>query len=243
MSSINGLYIAASGLSASMAELDQAGFNLANASTPGFKRFEELTQTLGSRTSPFKYASVPLGPVLSMQSGSAAHTGNPLDVYLTGQAFMAVQKPDGGEAYTRDGQLSEQAAAQPGFVTLYAASMPLLDSNGTPFMLPPGDISIAQDGTVSVAGAPYGQIKLADSTGQHLIPMGDLLYATASGQPLPADPSAGVIQGAMEVGASESITDMMSVLKIGQRYQNLMSAIHDIENNMSQAIKTYSLNA
>ena len=111
------------GLSRQMAlgrELDVIANNMANVTTNGFKartaRFNEFVMPVASAES-FKPADRPLsyvidkGTPLDLSQGAIETTGNPLDVALRGDNFLAVQTP-GGERYTRDGSLAINAQGQ-----------------------------------------------------------------------------------------------------------------------------------
>ena len=78
-----------------------------------------------------------------MSQGSVEHTGNPLDVAIDGNGFLAVQTPR-GERYTRNGSLQINATGQ--LVT--SEGYPVLGDGG-PITLQPNDraVSISRDGT------------------------------------------------------------------------------------------------
>ncbi len=76
---MNGLFLAASGAASQVQALDISAYNLANASTPGFRRFELEAQAVSSAPSPYEYAAVPASaPPLDMSQGPLRETGNPL---------------------------------------------------------------------------------------------------------------------------------------------------------------------
>ncbi len=239
---MNDLYVAAAGMASAMAALEAAGFNLANASTPGFVRFEPLTETVRGGPSPFQYASAPPDAVLSLHPSGPEVTGNPLDIYINGSAFMALRSSTSGEVYTRNGELSLQADAQ-GTLGLYAAGLPVLGQDGQPIVVASSDVEIGTDGTVLADGKQQGRIKLVDPAGDRMVPMGNLTYATASGLPLPPTQNGSVTPEALEMPDVNTVTDMLRVLDVGQRYENLMSAVHSMEQNMQQATQVYTLNA
>jgi flagellar basal-body rod protein FlgF len=73
-------------------------------------------------------------------------TGNELDVAIAGEGFIAVQTPDGGEAYTRAGDFQLSAFGE----LLTGGGLPVL-GNGGPIAIPPNQkIEIGADGTISV---------------------------------------------------------------------------------------------
>ena len=81
-------------------------------------------------------------------------TENPLDFAIQqGNGFFRVETPD-GERYTRDGRFLRDADNN--LVTIEGFSV--LDDAGQPINLPDGDVSLAQDGTISVNGEEVAQL-------------------------------------------------------------------------------------
>ncbi len=127
--------------------------NLANVSTTGF------------RADLHSFSAVPVdGPGIESRvnavvgsygtdfaKGPIATTGRDLDVAVQGEGFIAVQAPDGTEAYTRAGDLRVEAG---GLLSTGAGHLVLGD--GGPVAIPPnGSLLIGRDGTISVQ--PLGQ--------------------------------------------------------------------------------------
>src|SRR5262249_13698381 len=98
-------------------EVDVGAHNVANPNTTGFKAnaasFEEYLMPV-ARAGNFKGADQRLsyvqdrGTWLDLAQGALQQTGNPLDVAIDGEAFLAVQTPR-GERYTRNGALQLNA--------------------------------------------------------------------------------------------------------------------------------------
>jgi flagellar basal-body rod protein FlgF len=240
---MNGLYVAASGLAAEMAKLGGESSNLANIWTPGFRRFEIIAQAGKSGSSPYQYATTPSEPVLAAMPGPSQDTGDPLDIYVSGDAYLAVQNQNGDELYTRDGALRVAPTADdPNMGTLYAADRPLLKDDGTQFLLPKGGITISPNGIVSVGTVSYGKIKLVDPAGERMVAAGGSLYRTASGNALPISDQAGVRQGFLEMSSGNVVGDMVSVLESARQYENSLSAFHMIDENWNQANQALALN-
>ena len=81
-----------------------------------------------------------------MSQGPIEHTGNPLDVAIDGNGFLAVQTPR-GERYTRNGALQINATGE--LVTSDGYQV-LGDGGPITFQPTDRDISISPDGTISV---------------------------------------------------------------------------------------------
>ena len=74
-------------------------------------------------------------------------TGRDLDVAVNGDGWIAVQGPDGKEAYTRAGDLKVDPTGQ----LMTATGQPVLSDGGAPINIPPyTSIFFARDGSISV---------------------------------------------------------------------------------------------
>lgn len=108
------IYLAMSAARQMMNGQAAAAHNLANANTTGFK-----ADYAAYRAMPLfgeGYASRVFAleerPGIDFSSGALDATGNELDIALMGEGFIAVQAPDGSEAYTRAGALQLDALGQ-----------------------------------------------------------------------------------------------------------------------------------
>ena len=94
-----------------------------------------------------------------MTAGNLEATGNPLDVGIEGGGFFAIQTAR-GTRYTRNGSFHVSSTG----LLVTAAGDPVLGdlalrAKGV-INVPPGAVSIAADGTLSVNGAVAGSIQL-----------------------------------------------------------------------------------
>jgi len=174
---IRALFSAASGLNAQQLETDVIANNIANVSTPGFKRdrlnFEDLLyQTFrdaGSETVAGQQIPTglkvglgvrPLSTEKIFMNGSMQTTENPLDLGIMGDGFFVVQLPDGSEAYTRDGAFKLDSNGQ------VVTSAGNLLSPAISIAAEAVQITISQDGNVSTTSPDgtsqtVGQVQLA----------------------------------------------------------------------------------
>src|SRR6185312_11580220 len=127
--------------------------NLANATTTGFKSELDAFGSLPVQGpgSPTRINAVAQSLGRDDSQGALQQTGRALDVAVRGSGWIAVQAPDGSEAYTRAGNLQLTAD---GTLT-DAAGNPVL-GNGGPISIPDSaQIVIGNDGTIS--SVPLGQ--------------------------------------------------------------------------------------
>lgn len=235
---MNGLYLAASGAASMLGGLSAIADNLANLSTPGFRRLLNEVEAVTGGGTPYQYALGSQTPVIDTAQGALRATNNPMDVAITGSAFLSVQTPN-GDFYTRNGTLAVQPDG-----TLTAAGYPVLNATGGTIQIKaPGSLVIGGDGSVSLNGAPVGQIAMVEAAGTQMAPLGASLYRTASGEILPPAASSQIHQGFLEGSTGSEITEVTSMLGMMRSYESSMKAIHEIDSSQSQAIQALTLHA
>jgi len=174
---IRALYTAASGMSAQQTNLDTVANNLANSSTTGFRRrnlqfedmmYQNLVAPGAAQTTATTQAGLQIGlgtrpvstAVINTQ-GDFNHTGNPLDLAISGAGFFQITRVDGTTAYTRDGNFNTNQQGQ-----LTTANGDLVTPTIT---IPPNatNVTISQYGVVTATipgqtvATTLGQIQLA----------------------------------------------------------------------------------
>ena len=166
-----GLYLSATGIMTSSHRQDVVANNLANSESVGFKRDvptfrERLTEAAESRKPGMSNKMLEMlgGGILAMptrvdsRQGEIEPTGNPLDVAIEGDGYFAVI--DKGESrLTRNGQFAVNRKGE--LILSNEDGQSVLDPKGKPIVLAPGlPTSIANDGTITQAGQPVGQVGL-----------------------------------------------------------------------------------
>lgn len=127
------LYSGVAGLRAHQTKMDVVGNNIANVNTYAYKSqrvtFRDMYyQTIRSSSEGVNATQLGYGSqvgsidTLQVQAGYAP-TDRPMDVYIDGEGFIAVENPNGGEMYTRIGALSFMPDGKGG-------SYKLVDVNG-----------------------------------------------------------------------------------------------------------------
>ena len=147
------LYVGMSGAIATLRAQTANSHNLANAGTVGFRAGLGAAQAInvaGPGVQSRANSQLSDNGWDSAQ-GSLMQTGEQLDIALKGDNWLAVQAPDGSEAYTRAGDLRLDANGQ-----LRTSSGLAVLGDGGPLSLPPStSISIGNDGTITAV--PQGQ--------------------------------------------------------------------------------------
>ena len=134
--------------------------NLANINTTGFRADLSAFESQNVEGPGFKSRAIgaKLDSGFSTMQGSVLTSGNPLDIAIQGEGWIAVQAVDGTEAYTRAGDLRIDPSGE-----LRNASGRTVLGDGGPILIPPNtSVTIAANGEVSVI--PNGTSVTKDGT-------------------------------------------------------------------------------
>lgn len=231
--------------------MQQAGtaHNLANASTIGFKAQEHrfrAVPVLGEGM-PTRAFTVDASVADVFDEGPLMFTGRALDVAVQGQGWLAVQLPDGTEAYTRAGSLDVDVTG----LLQTKSGYPVLGDGG-PINVPPDNrVEIAPDGTVSVVpsfGTPnnanaVGRLKLVNPPEADLVRGADGLFRLRDGQPAPADAGVRVASGTLE-GSNVNVTDaMINLISLSRQFEMQIKMLQTADTNAQRADQLLSLSA
>jgi len=140
---------------ASERRLEAASANVANVSTPGYKRQVTFADLVGASDAlDADTVDTLLTRVRAdMTQGKLAATGNPLDIAISGDGMFALR--DGNYVvYSRQGQFH---LAADGTVTT-TRGLALQQADGGDLVLDHPAVTIAADGTVTDAGQAVGKI-------------------------------------------------------------------------------------
>jgi flagellar basal-body rod protein FlgF len=239
----SGLYVTLSGQISLEKRLKTVASNIANMNTIGYRgdgvRFEAQLAKAGDSTVAFAGNGVDF---ISRQSGAVNKTGNPLDVAVQGDAWLAIKTP-AGIVYTRDGRLTINETGE--VTTLNGFSV--LDAGGAPILLDPnaGPPDIARDGMVSQKGAQVGALGLYSIDGD-----AKLSRYNNSGVIPDKPPTAvldfsanGVAQGFVESSNINPIMEMTKLITVSRAFDGIAAATEKTESSLSDAIKTLGSSA
>lgn len=234
------VYTAYSGLRGRMAAQGAIANNMANASTVGFRADMVSFEQLALKGPTFQARSMTSEEVIDAdrQVGAVVQTNRPLDVAINGDAWLAVQAPDGSEAYTRRGDLTIAPSG-----ALQTGDGMVVMGNAGPITLPPAaKVTIAGDGTVLIVppGAEnqppqaVDRLKLADPKGSETVKGLDNLLRVKDGGVLPQDLNAGVTAGALEqsnVNLTETLVQMIENQRSYEVQAKLLASAKDMDES------------
>ena len=230
--------VAVSGQLALAKQLDSIANNIANSRTAGFRAEATSFSSVISRTGPQPVTfSRDRGTYITRQAGPLVKTGNPLDVAVQGEAWMAVQSPN-GTVYTRDGRLQLTPTGELLTITGY----PVLDVGGSAIQLDPkgGKPVIARDGMISQAGKQSGAIGLFAIDKDARLTRFDTSSVIPDKEPVGIIDfgKVGLLQGFIEQSNVNAIMEMSRLIKITRTFDMLNSFTADSERTAVDAIKT-----
>ena len=242
-----GLYIAMTGAKHNARSQAVHANNLANATTDGF--FKDLVE---SRSMPVYYGdgfptrayALAENPETDFQQGPLIETGRDLDFAVQDKGWIAVQAPDGSEAYVKSAALQVNALGQ--LVT--GNGLPVL-GNGGPIALPPNQkIEIGTDGTITIRGAGQGpevlaaidRIQLVNPDDSALKKREDGLVVSQEGEVFAPDASVQVISGFVSgsnVNTVEALTEMLSLSRQYEMQVKMMKTMEETSQAASKLMR------
>lgn len=226
---IYGLYLSAQGAQVQTLRQDVLANNLANASTPSFKRdllqvqwHPQYDEAQGKDGTPKNLSQLTGGVsagdvVTDFRTGPQMPTGNSLDIAITGKGFLRVA--EGADEYlTRDGRLAVDPDGT--LVTREHGLTVMGKTGGAVTGLDPGlPVDFAADGTISQAGLPRGLLGIVQpESSRNLQKVGRNLY-TNTGNLQPLDNNVRILGGYLEQSGVNSVTEMVDLIETSRAYE------------------------
>jgi len=198
--------------------LDAITSNIANVSTPGYKRrttaihgFDVMTR--GQHAPRMQPA---ISSTVDFSQGLLKQTGRDLDIALQGDGFLVVEGPN-GELLSRGGtlRLDENGTLQDasGHAVAWEGPRARIEPNAEP-------VTIDESGLVFQGGTQLGQLSVVD------IPARDRLQPRSGGYWY-ADPAlqressdAQVIQGALEGANSSAVDELIELVRVQRQFES-----------------------
>ena len=242
------IYTAMTGAKHILEQQATTAHNLANATTTGFK-----AQVDSFRAVPILGDGMPTRAFVvdatvgtDYRSGALQQTGRDLDIAVQGQGWIAVQRADGSEGYTRNGDLKINENGQ-----LQTATGLNIMGEGGPISIPPdATITIGKDGTVSTVSrlaTPsqtiiVDRIKLTNPPASTLKRADDGVFVTSNGQAAPLDPTVTVASGTLETSNVNVVDTMVNMISLARQFEMQMKMLENAQNNAGKADQLFSMN-
>jgi flagellar basal-body rod protein FlgF len=221
-------------------QMDVVANNIANINTTGFKSeqvlFEEYLMPV-ARDRDFATLDQQLSftddwtTMHNMAGGALVQTGNPLDLALQGEGFLAIETA-AGERYTKSGSLAIDATG-----TLVDLNGNPVLGNGGPIQFAAGetDIAIGEDGSISSSAGQKGRLRIVEFAdaqatqreGSNLWSGIDPIEATATR----------VLQGSIEKSNVNGVGEMTEMIRVQRAYESVASLISKQDDQRRTAIQ------
>lgn len=233
------LYVAMTGAQNNTLGLRAHANNLANVSTSGFRRdFEQArSMPLFGETYPARVFAMSERPATDFRPGSLQETGRDLDVAIGGKGWIAVQTPDGSEAYVRTASLNIDALG----VLRTGNGLPVMGNAG-PIAVPPEQkVEIGQDGTISIRAlgedpnvlAEVDRIKLVNPDPKSMEKGTDGLIRVKGQPEIEADATVQVTSGFLEASNVNAVEEMTAILSLSRQFELSVKMMRTAEDNSS----------
>ena len=250
----SGLYIAASGMDATLLRQDVISNNLANASTVGFKQDRsvdvafptyliarlhdqrmnvldgtaEVRPTIGVMGG----GVIPQETTIDQSQGAHLDTKNPLDFAINGQGYFSVLSPEGKTYLTRDGSFNLDGNGR--LVT--KDGLPVLGHNGEIY-IDGSQVTVDREGNINVDGKALDQlllVKVADEG--KLTKVGHSLFQAGPGNKIDTAPDGIQLeQGTLEQSNVNSISEMVNMINNYRSYELNSRVISTYDDLMNMA--------
>lgn len=235
------IYTAMTGAKHVMWQQATAAQNLANVTTSGFRAQIDAFRAVpvigpGAPTRAF-VVDATVGTDFS--PGVIQTTGRELDVAINGKGWIAVQGPDGKEAYTRYGSLAVNANG----VMQTRTGLNVLSDSG-PLSVPPDtELTIAPDGTISTVPtsgqksqvSEVGRIKLVNPPEENLVRGDDGLFHLRDSSAANADDSVVLHTGGLESSNVNTAEALVNMISLSRQFDLHMKLLQNAEQNAAKA--------
>jgi flagellar basal-body rod protein FlgF len=216
--------------------------NLANANTVGYKRrltaFQQLLEAQVQGTEPATTLSSKVQGLVTIDhtQGPMTNTGRALDLAIEGEGFFVIETPQ-GPLYTRNGSFDANPQGQ-----LVDSLGRTVSGQGGPITLPSGvglsQITVAQDGTVSVAGQSIGKlamVRFEDPAG--LEPVGGNCFRAAESMSPETAATVKVWQHFQENSNVNVVEELVGLIAVTRLYEANVKAIEKQDEQMKNLLQ------
>lgn len=241
------LYVAMNGAKQNMLAQSINANNLANISTTGFRADLAAARSMplyGGNGHPTRVYSMTEKPGIDFNQGAMSTTGRDLDIAVAGDGFIAVQSSNGGEAYTRAGDLTTNNAG-----VLQTGAGHVVLGEGGPIVIPEAaKVDIGKDGTISIAQVGEGggstiidRIKLVNPNLQELKRNEQGVFILKNGQDADVDEDVSVVSGTIETSNVNAAATLVNMIELARQFEMQVKMLKTAEENNAQAAQMMKL--
>jgi flagellar basal-body rod protein FlgF len=227
---------------AAMRSMEVIANNLANLSTPAYKReavqFQQYIEPVpaseadGGGTVNVSFV-LDHGTVRDLSEGRIEITDSPYDLALSGGGYFVVQTPQ-GERYTRNGHFTLDSSGR--LVT--TDGYPVQGEGGdVTIQIEDGDLQVASDGMMSTTTQQIGKLRIVRFNDELALQKAGASLYKANGQAAQAAENVTVHQGAIEKSNVEPVLEITHMIDVMRAYQASASLTQSGQDLMAKAIE------
>lgn len=235
------IYTAMTGASQTLSRQAAVAHNLANVASAGYRAEEHRLRAVQVQSNtlqpglPTRAFAVDASTHTNFATGPMMTTGRELDVALQGSGWIALQLPDGSEAYTRNGSLELNANG-----IVQTRSGITVQGDGGPIAIPPEEkVSIGSDGTISSlpeSGAQntvsiIGRIKLVNPPLANLVRGEDGLFRLRDRGAADLDENVRLLAGSLEGSNVNPAEQMVAMISLARQFEMQMKVLSTADTN------------
>jgi flagellar basal-body rod protein FlgF len=226
-----------------VANIDTTGFKADNASFSQFLMPHSTDQSFSGKDQRVSYVQ-DRSSWIDMSAGAIQHTGNPLDVAIDGDGFLAVQTPR-GQRYTRNGGLTIDNS---GNLVTSDGNQVLGSSGPITFQSTDHDVVISSNGIITVregnstADSQRGTLQLVTFANPRALQKdgGSTFTAPAGVNPTPASANTRVVQGSIERSNVNGVSEMARLIEITRSYADMSNILQQQSDQRRNALSQLS---
>lgn len=255
---LRGLYCATSGMDVQQAKIDSISNNLANATTPGFKKEniqaqsfpevllvqqggpklwgEGMAPSVSREIGTTEMGAQVAGVCIDHTPGAIQETGESTDLFIKGPGFFAVSAPDavdpGRICYTRNGQFKVDPE---GYLTV-GGGYRVLGDGGAIKVGDPG-FKVAPDGTIESGGTVIDRLRLVEFNDVKALDKRDSgLFTDTQGTGAGPAASTTVSQGFLERSNVNVVNEMVDLISVMRSYEANQRLIQAYDEQLSKTV-------
>lgn len=221
-------------LSRAEKRVEASAHNMANVSSPGYKRRVEFSEVMAGQ---LRAAGPDSSSATDFTAGKPVNTGSKFDLSIAGDGFFAVRGPE-QLLYTRQGQFRRDPEGR--LVT--SQGYALQAKGGGDLVLKGSEFEVAADGMVTEAGEPVARVAIVDFENRATMVRGESgLFAAAEADA--ADVAApSVRQGVLEASNVSTGDEMVAIMEALRRAEAGQRVINVYDDLMGRALSAFGQN-
>ena len=217
--------------------------NLANSNTVGFKKrrsmFAQALAIADAQNNPTQASGEKIKETsaIDFTQGAMEHSGNPLDMAISGDGFFVIERPDGPPLYTRNGAFHINQQRQ-----LVDVSNRPVAGKGGPIVLPsgtsPSQIHVSGDGKITVNKQPIGQVKIVTFKDKSALQsVGNNCFAVPQDTETILATKARVQQGFREMSNVSVVEELVDLISVTRLYEANLKNINSQDDRMKTILQ------